>query len=129
MRGNRKMQNGFDAFFTVEMGYDPTNGTSQQTSSSSKLGEGSTTSGRLFGRQALVGLTTPAGTISVGRQYTLAHELSGRFQPQSNSNADSLKVMSDYHRARQDNMIKYAKNFDALSVYGTFTANEGNGSA
>jgi predicted porin len=129
VRGNRKMQNGFDAFFTVEMGYDPTTGTSGQTSSSSKLGEGSTSSGRLFGRQALVGLTTPAGTISVGRQYTLAHELSGRFQPQSNSNADSLKVMSDYHRARQDNMIKYAKSFDALNVYGTFTANEGNGSA
>jgi predicted porin len=129
VRGNRKLQNGLDAFFVVEMGYDPSNGTSGQTSSSPKLGEGSTSSGRLFGRQALVGLTTPAGTISIGRQYTLAHELSGRFQPQSNPNADSLKVMSDYHRARQDNMIKYAKKLDALNVYGTFTANEGNGSA
>ena len=126
-RGSRETASGMGAFFSLEAGYDPGNGTSQQSSATAGTGQGATTGGRLFGREALVGLKTTAGDISFGRQYTLAHTLSGRFQPQSNPNAASLSVLSGHHLARQDNMVKYAKTLGAVSVYATFTANEGNG--
>ena len=57
-RGNEDLGNGLAAVFTLEMGLDPGNGVSNQ-------------GGRLFGRQAYVGLKSGLGTVSVGRLYSM----------------------------------------------------------
>lgn len=57
-RGSEDLGGGLRAVFTLEQGFAPDSGT---------LGQG----GRLFGRQAHVGLAGPWGALSVGRQYTM----------------------------------------------------------
>jgi general bacterial porin, GBP family len=57
LRGTEDLGGGLSALFTLENGFNGMNGT---------LGQG----GRLFGRQAFVGLAyKPVGTITMGRQY------------------------------------------------------------
>jgi len=58
IRGSEDLGNGLSAVYAVEAGFDPGNG---------GLNQG----GRLFGRQAFVGLKGAAGTLSLGRQYTM----------------------------------------------------------
>jgi len=56
LRGSEDLGGGLKAIFTLENGFDTANG---------KLLQG----GRLFGRQAFVGLQSPYGTVTMGRQY------------------------------------------------------------
>lgn len=56
LRGSEDLGSGMSTIFVLESGFDPTNGT---------LGQG----GRMFGRQAYTGLSTPYGTFTAGRQY------------------------------------------------------------
>ncbi|HEY2608965.1 porin [Paraburkholderia sp. RL18-103-BIB-C] len=55
-RGTEDLGGGMKALFVLENGFDPSNG---------KLLQG----GRLFGRQSYVGLQSPYGTLTLGRQY------------------------------------------------------------
>jgi len=55
-RGTEDLGGGNSAIFVLESGFDPTNGT---------LGQG----GRMFGRQAYMGLSTRYGSFTAGRQY------------------------------------------------------------
>jgi predicted porin len=57
-RGNEDLGSGLSAVFALEMGLDPGTGASNQ-------------GGRLFGRQALVGLKSGLGTVTLGRLYTM----------------------------------------------------------
>jgi predicted porin len=57
-RGNEDLGSGLSAVFTLEMGFDPGNGTFNQ-------------GGRAFGRQAYVGLKSGLGTVTLGRLYTM----------------------------------------------------------
>jgi predicted porin len=115
------------AVFTLENGFDPSSGTLQQASGSAGNGSGAAPGGRLFGREASVGLDSPLGLVTLGRQYTLAHPLSGRFQPQPNPNLDAISMFSTHHVARQGNMARYYKQFGPVGVYASYTFNEGNG--
>jgi predicted porin len=56
LRGTEDLGGGLKAIFRLENGFDVNTG---------KLGQG----GLMFGRQAYVGLTTPYGTVTMGRQY------------------------------------------------------------
>jgi predicted porin len=56
LRGSEDLGGGLKAVFVVENGFDGGTG---------KLGQG----GLLFGRQAYVGLSSPYGTVTLGRQY------------------------------------------------------------
>jgi predicted porin len=56
LRGSEDLGGGMKAIFTLENGFDTSNG---------KLLQG----GREFGRQAFVGLSSPYGTVTLGRQY------------------------------------------------------------
>jgi predicted porin len=58
VRGSEDLGNGLKAVFTLESGFAPDAGTSGQ-------------GGRLFGRQAFVGLQGDWGTATFGRQYTM----------------------------------------------------------
>jgi predicted porin len=56
-KGKEDLGNGLSAYFVIENGYNIDTGTAGQ-------------GGLLFGRQAVVGLTGAAGSISMGRQYS-----------------------------------------------------------
>jgi GBP family porin len=57
LKGQEDLGRGMKAIFTLESGFDVTNGRSQQD-------------GRIFGRQAFVGVTSnDFGTVTLGRQY------------------------------------------------------------
>jgi predicted porin len=128
-KGTEDLGGGMSALFSLEMGIDPSTGTNQQATVSAGLGQSATTGPRAFGRESLVGLSSKLGTLTLGRQYTIAHQLSGRFQPQANPNDAALSVFSGHHVARQDNMVKAASSFGPVGVVLSVTANEGNGKA
>ncbi len=128
-KGTEDLGSGLRAFFSLEQGISPDTGTLQQSTATAGLGQSATSGGRGFGRESLVGLASPFGTITLGRQYTVAHQLSGRFQPQSNPNDPALSVLSGHHVARQDNMVKYSHAMGPVGVIVSVTANEGNGKA
>jgi len=58
LRGEEALATGYSVLFDLENGFNPRGG---------DIGQG----GRLFGRQAFVGLRSPAGTVAFGRQYTM----------------------------------------------------------
>lgn len=128
-RGSEDLGDGLKAIFNLEMGIDPSTGTMQQTTATPNYGQAAAVNGRGFGRLAAVGLSGNFGQLSLGRQYTLAHDMSGRFQPQANPNQDQLSVFSGHHVARQDNMLKYTGKFGPVGVGLSWTADEGNGKA
>ncbi|MGY6126757.1 porin (plasmid) [Paraburkholderia strydomiana] len=64
LRGEEALGAGLRAVFALENGFDPNNG---------KLSQG----GRMFGRQAFVGLSGDFGSITLGRQYEAVYEYIG----------------------------------------------------
>ena len=60
LRGTEDLGGGYSAVFTLESGFNVRDGSSGQ-------------GGRLFGRQAFVGLKGPYGTMAFGRQYTMTY--------------------------------------------------------
>jgi len=58
MRGSEDLGGGLRGVFTLEMGLAPDTGASGQ-------------GGRLFGRQSFVGLASPWGSVTLGRQYSM----------------------------------------------------------
>jgi predicted porin len=58
VKGSADIGDGMSVVYTAEMGMDPGTG---------NMGQGS----RLFGRQVFAGLSSPYGTVSIGRQYTM----------------------------------------------------------
>ncbi|REE07453.1 putative porin [Paraburkholderia sp. BL27I4N3] len=61
LRGKEDLGGGLSAIFVLESGFSLTNGASRQ-------------GGALFGRQATVGLTSPFGTVKLGRQNDFMDE-------------------------------------------------------
>lgn len=104
-RGREELGNGMAALFTLEAGFDPSSGTSLQGSPAGDYGQAATPS-RLFGREIHVGLRGAGWGVTAGRQYTLAHTMTARFQPQGNPNNLALSVFSSHHVARQDNVLR-----------------------
>jgi predicted porin len=127
LRGSEDLGGGLKAVFTLESGFDPSTGTMLNADVNANNGFSAAPNGRLFGREASVGLDSPLGLVTLGRQYTLAHPLSGRFQPQPNPNLAAISMFSTHHVARQDNMARYYKQWGPVGVYASYTFNEGNG--
>ncbi|WP_157264043.1 porin [Azohydromonas aeria] len=104
-RGREELGNGMAALFTMEAGFDPSSGTSLQGSPAGDYGQIATPS-RLFGREVHVGLRGASWGLTVGRQYTIGHTMTARFQPQGNPNNNALSIFSSHHVARQDNVLR-----------------------
>ena len=62
LRGAEDLGGGYKAVFTLENGFDVSSGNLSNN-------------GRLFGRQAYVGISSPYGTFTVGRQYEEVAEM------------------------------------------------------
>jgi predicted porin len=71
LRGNEDLGGGLKTVFVLENGFDASTG---------KLGQG----GLLFGRQAYVGISTPLGTATLGRQYDVNTDFVGPFEAGAN---------------------------------------------
>jgi predicted porin len=108
LRGSEDLGNGLRAVFTLEQGFAPSTG---------GLNQG----GRVFGRQAFVGLSGPWGTLSLGRQYTMLFwsildaDILG-------PNAHGSGSMDSYiPNARADNAIAYRGTFSGVTLGATYS--------
>nr|WP_315592436.1 porin [uncultured Cupriavidus sp.] len=109
LRGSEDLGGGLKSVFVLESGFAPDSGTSNQ-------------GGRLFGRQAFVGLSSNQwGQISFGRQWTMTFwsTLDSDILGPNIYGANSL----DSYRpnARADNAIAYKGVFGGLTVGATYS--------
>ncbi|MDR8105025.1 porin [Burkholderia cenocepacia] len=105
LQGVEDLGGGMKAIFTLENGFSLANGTLQQ-------------GGRLFGRQAFVGLKTPYGTVTLGRQKVPIYDYFFPLDPLAYFNWSLVSQDAQYAN-RADNSIKYITSignfgFDAL---------------
>ncbi|VVE55721.1 porin [Pandoraea sputorum] len=125
LSGSEDLGGGLKAIFTLENGFDLGNGTASA-------------SGKMFGRQAYVGLTSAsAGAITIGRQYDSVVDFVGPFASGSQwatfSGAHIFDNDNLNNSFRINNSIKYTTaNYNGLSagaLYGfSNQANGGKGS-
>lgn len=108
LRGIEDMGGGLKSLFVLESGFAPDSGTSAQ-------------GGRLFGRQALVGLSGPWGQVAFGRQWTmmfwgtLDSDILG-------PNVYGSGSLDNYlPNARADNAVSYKGTFGGLTVGATYS--------
>jgi predicted porin len=95
VRGREDLGSGTAAVYTVEAGFLNDTGISDQN-------------GRLFGRQAFVGLDGPLGLVTLGRQYNLVYTtLTDVADPFHGGMAGSAANLVGYTTKRYDNTIKY----------------------
>lgn len=103
LRGTEDLGNGLSAIFTLESGFNPGTGTSNQ-------------GGRLFGRQAFVGLQGDWGQLTFGRQYNMLMR-SMLFSDFLGPNAYGLGSLDNYiPNSRMDNSLVYMGNFDGFRL-------------
>ncbi|WP_207004664.1 porin [Trinickia mobilis] len=108
MRGSEDLGSGLKATFILESGFNVRGGDSGQ-------------GGRLFGRQALVGLEGPWGALTLGRQYTMTYW--------ALSDADILgpdiygigSLDAFVPNARSDNTVAYKGKFHGFTVGATYS--------
>ncbi len=139
LRGEESLGEGLKTFFLLEGGFDGGTGVSLQGSTSAGYGQSSTAgAGRLFGRQAYVGVSGALGALSLGRQYGVAYQAMATGQIFGNPNLDTLIIVANYTGSRQDNVVKYEGNLGPVTfglhhafgeVAGNTKANSSNGAA
>ena len=103
LRGTEDLGNGLKSIFVLESGFNSDTGTSQQ-------------GGRLFGRQAFVGLSAPYGQITFGRQYTSIFSTLANFVPARYATQYEPVGVIAGGNFREDNTAKYTGTFGGLTV-------------
>jgi predicted porin len=107
-RGTEDLGNGLQAFFVLENGLAMDTGTQQQA-------------GRLFGRQALVGVKGAWGALSLGRQLNMSY-LSTIKSDVLGPNLFAIGSIDPYlPNARSDNAIAYMGNFSGFVIGATWS--------
>jgi predicted porin len=107
-RGTEDLGNGLQAFFVLENGLALDTGTQQQ-------------GGRLFGRQAQVGLKGSFGTVTIGRQNNMTY-ISGLKTDVLGPHLFAIGSIDPYlPNARTDNAIGYMGNFGGFVVGATWS--------
>ena len=109
LRGREDLGGGLAAIFTLEDGFNPRAGDINQ-------------GGRLFGRQAWVGLSSPYGALTFGRQYTMTYWAivdSDILGPDIYGGVGSLDAYVP--NARSDNTIAYKGTFAGLTAGATWS--------
>ncbi|MEX0144539.1 porin [Massilia sp. LMS1-1-1.1] len=95
LRGTESLGNGLQAVFTLEAGVQSDTGRSDQA-------------GQLFGRQAFVGIDSPLGMLTVGRQYNLQSQaLTDVADPFEGGFAGAATNLAGYSATRIDNTVRY----------------------
>jgi predicted porin len=108
LRGKEDLGGGLNAVFVLESGFNSDTGVSGQ-------------GGRLFGRQAYVGIEGRFGLISFGRQINTFYDLFVPFDPVRYTSYSLLSQDSQFAN-RADNAIKYTGNFGNLTLTALYSA-------
>jgi predicted porin len=104
LRGTEDLGGDLKAVFVLESGFSGDTGQLQQ-------------SGRIFGRQAYVGLQSATlGQFSFGRQYSSLFESMANFVPMALATQYEPVVMQAGANFRQDNTVKYTGNFGPVTA-------------
>jgi predicted porin len=122
-RGREELGDGIAAVFTMEAGFDPSSGASSQGTATADFGQ-TAANPRFWGREIHAGLRSSLGGVTLGRQYTLAHGVTARFQPQGNPNNAADSIFSSHHIARQDNMLRLDANLGGVDLAASHTFGE-----
>lgn len=109
LRGSEDLGQGLQAIFQLESGFSMKNGA---------LGQ----NGRLFGRQAYVGLSSAsAGTLTLGRQYDAVPQFLGRIETAGNA-VSVGDIDNAFNSFRVQNAIRYMTpdfgGLKAMAMYG-----------
>jgi predicted porin len=108
LRGAEDLGGGYKAVFALESGFNLRAG---------DLGQG----GRLFGRQAWVGISGPFGTVSFGRQYTMTY-LALLDNDVLGPAIYSLGSLDAYvPNARSDNSVAYKGTYAGFTLGATYS--------
>jgi len=101
VKGSEELSDNLKALYVLEAGYLVNTGESDQ-------------GGRLFGRQAYVGLSGTGGALTLGRQYTPIYLAYGMIDPFANNSAGDINTLfgADANfvgsHKRMDNTVIYA---------------------
>jgi predicted porin len=112
-RGTEDLGNGLQAIFQLEGGYN------------SGTGVGNT---GLFDRTAKVGISGAYGTVSLGRQYTVAYDVNTTYDPVNHKYSGITPVANASIGTRNDNAIVYLGTFNGFTVRAGHAAGEVAGS-
>lgn len=102
LRGVEDLGSGIKAVFALESGFDIDAGTSSH-------------GGRLFGRQAFVGLDSNWGRLSLGRQHNVLFDLLSNYEPMVLAARYSALMVDPNFVGRYDNTIKYTGKFGPVT--------------
>ncbi|WER50097.1 porin [Cupriavidus sp. WKF15] len=108
LRGTEDLGNNLKGIFVLESGFDIDTGKSAQ-------------GGRLFGRQAYVGLQGDFGAVTLGRQQNSLYDLFGAYDPMAVGPMYSLNSVDNQFNGRADNAIKYTGKFGGLTATGFYS--------
>lgn len=107
-KGTEDLGGNLKVLFTLENGFAPDSGTQGQ-------------GGRLFGRQANIGLQSPYGTFTLGRQYNMSF-LVGFKADVMGPNIHAIGSLDGYlPNARHDNALGYMGKFSDFTVGATYS--------
>jgi len=113
LRGTEDLGGGLRALFALESGFSLDTGTSLN-------------GGRLFGRQAFIGLSNKEiGSVTFGRQFVSQYDALSQFSPTgfaSQYEPTVAEIGADY---RSDNVVKYAGVFGPLTAVAHWTFGNG----
>jgi GBP family porin len=112
VRGKEDLGGGLAAVYTLESGFSVANGRSDE-------------SGRSFNRQAFAGLSSPYGTLTLGRQYDSVVDYLGPLTATGSWGGTYFAHSGDNDNAndsvRINNSVKYqSANYDGLSFSGLY---------
>jgi predicted porin len=147
IKGSEDMGDGLKAIFTLESGIDIgtgnlVNGQQSRLDGSSYSGNGSSSNGQLFGRQAWVGLKdAELGEVRLGRNYSLMFDVYGEYgivqnaqllTPTGNSGSVGGGAGAT-ENLRLDNSVKYIGktgdiNYSAVYKFGNIAGSTSQGS-
>jgi predicted porin len=102
LQGKEDLGGGYSAIFTLENGFAVNTGTTAQN-------------GRLFGRQAFVGLASPYGSLTFGRQQNALFQLAARYDPLVFGTLYSAFNSDAAFTGRADNTVKYTGSYSGLT--------------
>ncbi|MFT5643063.1 MAG: putative porin [Janthinobacterium sp.] len=108
-KGNEDLGNGLKAIFQLEGGFNS--------------GTGVGNSG-LFDRTAKVGISSKFGTVSLGRQYTVAFDTIYAYDPMSYKYSGITLIMAATVGVRDSNIVKYEGKFGAFTARAGYAAGE-----
>ncbi|WP_026163887.1 porin [Cupriavidus neocaledonicus] len=103
LRGVEDLGGGKKALFALESGFSLDNGISTQ-------------GGRLFGRQAWVGMRAGAHQVTLGRQYTSLFLMMANYSPTAYATTYEPVVGIAGANLREDNMVKYHVDLGPLTA-------------